>query len=65
MAKKRWIQKAGLKKGAFTAQAKRAGMGVQAYARKVLANPSRYSPTTVRRARLARTFKKMSRKGKR
>jgi hypothetical protein len=62
MASKRWIQGAKLKKGAFTAQAKKAGMGVQAFARKVTANPGRYSPTTVRRARLAQTFKRMGRK---
>ena len=40
-----WIQKANLKKGAFTKQAK---------------NPGDYSPTTVKRAQLAKTFKKMA-----
>jgi len=59
MAKK-WIQAAKLKTGAFTKKAKSAGMGVQTYARKVLANKSKYSATTVRQASLARTFKKMS-----
>lgn len=62
MANKKWIQKMDIKEGAFTAQAKRAGMGVQAYARKVLANPGRYSDTTVKRANLAKTFSKMSKK---
>jgi hypothetical protein len=61
---RRWIQKADLKEGAFTAQAKRAGMGVQEFARHVLANPQAYSETTVRRARLARTFKKMAKRRK-
>tara|TARA_Y100000310_G_C20061797_1_gene525328 strand:+ start:286 stop:474 length:189 start_codon:yes stop_codon:yes gene_type:complete len=56
----KWIQKANLKKGAFTRQAEKAGMSVQGYANKVTANPSRYSSTTVKRARLAKTFKAMA-----
>lgn len=59
MAKK-WIQKAIKHPGAFTAKAKKAGLGVQTYARKVLANKSRYSSTTVKQASLARTLKKMN-----
>jgi len=55
-----WIQKANLKKGAFTKQAKNADMSVQGFANKVTKNPGDYSPTTVRRARLAQTFKKMA-----
>ena len=58
--KKKWIQNADLKEGVFTAQAKQAGMSVQAFARHVLKNPSKFSKTTVRRARLAQTFKKMA-----
>jgi hypothetical protein len=46
------------KRGVFTAKAKRAGMGVQAYARKVLANKSRYSSSTVKQANFARNAKK-------
>jgi len=42
--------------GAFAAQAKRAGMGVLEYARKVLKQGSRASTKTKRRASLARTF---------
>ena len=53
---------ADLDKGAFTRQAKRAGMSVQAYARKVTANPGRYSRRTVKRAQFARTQKKIARK---
>ncbi len=45
----------GLKKGAFTAKAKRAGMSVQAYARKVQAKGSKASGTTKRQANFAIT----------
>lgn len=41
-------------RGKFTASAKRAGMGVQEYARHILANKERYSPTLVKRANFAR-----------
>lgn len=47
-----------LKRGAFTEQAKRHGMSVAAFARHVLAHPDQFSDTTVRRARLAKTFRK-------
>jgi hypothetical protein len=43
-------------KGLFTAAAKRAGMGVQEYARHILANKERYSPTMRKRANFARNF---------
>lgn len=56
----KWIQDAHLKRGAFTNQAKRAHMGVQEFAAHVMANKSKFSPTTVKRASLARTFKNMS-----
>ena len=59
MAKK-WIQKAKLKKGAFTKKANAAGMGVQAYANKVLKKGSKATTTTKRQASLAKTFKKMA-----
>ena len=59
MAKK-WIQKAKLKEGAFTKKAKAAGMGVQAYANKVLKKGSKATATTKRQASLAKTFKKMA-----
>ena len=45
-------------KGKFTESAKRAGMGVQEYARHVLANRERYSPTLVKRANFARNATK-------
>ena len=46
--------------GAFTAKAKRNGMSVQAYARKVLKKGSKASKLTKQQARLAQTFKKMA-----
>ena len=45
-------------RGKFTAAADRAGMGVQAYARHVLANKGSYSPTLVKRANFARNAAK-------
>lgn len=42
------------KRGTFTAAAKRHGMGVQAFASKVLANKSNYSPAMVKKANFAR-----------
>ena len=60
MARK-WIQKATANnKGAFTAQAKRAGMTVPEFASEVLAAGSKASATTKRRARLARTLRTMA-----
>ena len=59
MAEK-WIQKAIKKPGSFTAQAKKAGDGVQEFAGKVSANPDKYSSKTRRRAALARTLSKMN-----
>ena len=46
------------REGLFSAKAKRAGMGVQAYARKVLAKGSRASAATRRQANFARNAKK-------
>lgn len=45
-------------RGKFTASAKKAGMGVQEYARHVLANKENYSPTLVKRANFARNAAK-------
>lgn len=45
-------------RGKFTESAKRAGMGVQEYARHVLANKDEYSSTLVKRANFARNAKK-------
>lgn len=46
------------REGLFAAKARRAGMGVQAYARKVLARGSRASAATKRQANFARNAKK-------
>jgi len=61
---KNWIQKAIRKPGAFRKQAQRAGKSTMQYARDVVRNPSRYSTTTVRRARLAITLSKFRKRGK-
>lgn len=45
-------------RGKFTASAKRAGMGVQEFARHVLANKDKYSSTLVKRANFARNASK-------
>jgi len=47
------IEKKGTE-GTFTKQADRAGMGVQPFAKKVLANPKDYTKTTERRAAFAK-----------
>ena len=59
--KKNWIPK-DLAEGQFTEKAKRAGMSVQEFAEKVLANPEKYDPKTVKQANLARTFAKIAKK---
>ena len=65
MAKKvkKWIPK-DLDEGAFTEKARRAGMSVQEFANKVMANPEKYDQKTVKQANLARTFQKMARRRK-
>ena len=45
------------REGLFAAKARRAGMGVQAYAKKVLAKGSRASAATKRQANFARNSK--------
>lgn len=59
MAEEKWIQGAIKHPGSFTRQAKRAGEGVQEYARQVQANPDKYSAVTRKRAALARTLSKL------
>lgn len=59
-----FIKKAIKKKGAFTLQAKRANQSVKSFTTSVLNNPSKYSQTTLRRARLAKTLSKLRRKKK-
>lgn len=57
----KWMQDAVEKPGSFTASAKRAGKGVQEYAREKQHAPGKLG----KRARLALTFKKAARKAKR
>jgi hypothetical protein len=59
---KQWIQKAISKPGSFTKQAKSRGLSVARFSQKVRSNPAKYSGTTVKRANLARTLSKLSRK---
>jgi len=61
MAEK-WISGAIKHPGSFTRQAKKRGMSVSAYANAVLSGKTRASATTKRRARLAKTLRKLSKK---
>lgn len=63
--KGKWIQKAKLKKGAFTKKAKAAGKSVGAMASKVLKKGNKASAKTKRQTALAKTFRKMAKKRKR
>lgn len=63
-SKKKWIQGAIKRPGAFTAKAKKAKMSVPAFAAAVKKNPAKYSATTVRQANLATTLRKISKKRK-
>lgn len=60
---KKWIQKAIKKPGAFTKTAKKAGKGVQVYASEVVRKKGKgVSKKTYKRAVLAKTLKKISKK---
>ena len=60
--RRRWIKGAIKRPGAFTAKAKRAGRGVQAHARHVIAtNHRRHGIRTFRQAVLARTLGRLRR----
>lgn len=63
-SKKKWIQGAIKHKGALTRKAKKAGMSVQAYARKVTKKGSKASAQTKRQANLAKTLSNMHKKKK-
>lgn len=56
--KEKWIQKAHVKKGAFTRKAKKHHESVSEFEEDVLANPDHYSPRTVRQANFARNVRK-------
>jgi len=53
---KKWIQKAEIKEGAFTAKAKRKGITSAQLQENVLANPDKYDERTVKQARLRKTL---------
>ncbi len=61
---KKWIQGAIKRPGAFTAKAKKAGMSVSAYAKKVLKKGSKASTLTKRQATLAKTLRKLAKRKK-
>ena len=61
--KKKWIQGAIKRPGAFKAKAKKAGMSTAAYATKVLKKGSKASTRTKRQAALAKTLSKMPKRG--
>lgn len=61
-ARKKWIQKLDLKKGAFTRQAKQRGMSVPEFTRYVLEHKEKFDTTTLRRALLAKRFQSFKRK---
>jgi len=58
----KWIQKANIKKGAFTKKAKAADKSVGQYVKQVLKPGSEASAKTKKQAVLARTFRNMARK---
>lgn len=63
-SQKNWIKGAIKRPGAFTAKAKKAKMSTSAFAKKVKANPTKFSTTTRRQANLATTLSKMRSKKK-
>lgn len=62
MAKKKWIQSAIKRPGAFTRKAKAAGKSVGACTTQVTKPGSKASTRTKRQANLAKTLKKINRK---
>ena len=56
---KNWIKGAIKRPGAFRAKAKKAGKSTAAFRSAVLKSPGRYSPRTVKQARLAKTLSKL------
>jgi len=59
---KNWIQRAIRRPGSFARKAKAAGMSTSQFARRVLANPKKYSPATRKQAGLAKTLSGMRRR---
>jgi hypothetical protein len=61
---KKWIQKADIKEGVFTAKAKRKGITTAQLQANVLNNPDKYDDKTVKQARLRQTLVKLHNKKK-
>ena len=53
---KKWIQKANIKEGAFTAKAKKRGITSAQLQANVLADPDKYDEKTVKQANLRKTL---------
>lgn len=53
---KKWIQKTEMKKGVFTAKAKRKGITTAQLQENVLSAPEKYDAETVKQARLRQTL---------
>ena len=62
--KSRWIQKADIKEGVFTAKAKRKGITSAQLQANVLANPDKYDEKTVKQANLRKTLVGLNKKKK-
>ena len=61
---KKWIQKAEIKEGTFTAKAKRKGITSSQLQENVLAEPDKYDEKTVKQANLRKTLVKLNNRKK-
>jgi len=61
---KKWIQKAKIKEGAFTAKAKRKGITTAQLQANVEANPEKYDEKTQKQAQLRKTLVGLNKKKK-
>ena len=61
---KKWIQKAEIKEGNFTAKAKRKGITSSQLQENVLSEPDKYDEKTVKQANLRKTLVKLNNRKK-
>ena len=61
---KKWIQKAAIKEGTFTAKAKRKGITSSQLQENVLSEPDKYDEKTVKQANLRKTLAKLNNRKK-
>ena len=61
---KKWIQKANIKEGAFTAKAKKRGISSAQLQRNVEENPNKYDEKTRKQANLRETLVRLNKKKK-